>query len=337
MKAAIFDGSPTLKLTDIAVQEPGPDEVLIRIDSATICGTDQHILEGKFWAKPPVVLGHEFAGYVERVGSAVRNCKPGDLVSVEPHVYCGCCKPCRLGKPHLCLDRLAWGINLNGGFEQYATVRMDTVYQVPAGIGPEEAALGEITGCCMHGIDRVGVELGDLVVILGGGAAGLILARLAELRGAARIVISEPNAERRRQIRAFGYADVVDPLNEDLPARINEFTDGFGADVVIEAAGRPETAAQAVELVCHGGRVLFFGVAAPGKMAAIEPNRVFAREITIVGSIRNPYTHHRVMEILPRLRLKDIVTHRFPLENIAEAFDAAHRGEGLKICIKPNG
>lgn len=107
--------------------------------------------------------------------------------------------------------------------------------------------------------------------------------------------------------------------------------------MVIEAAGRAETAAQAVELVCHGGRVLFFGVAAPGTMAAIEPNRIFAREITVVGSIRNPYTHHRVMEILPRLRLKDIVTHRFPLENIAEAFDAAHRGEGLKICIKPNG
>ena len=337
MKAAIFDGTETLKLTDLPIQEPRHDEVLIRIDSATICGTDQHILEGKFWAKPPVVLGHEFSGHVERVGSSVRICAPGDLVSVEPHVYCGCCKPCRLGKPHLCLDRLAWGINLNGGFEQYATVRMDTVYRVPEGISAEEAALGEITGCCMHGIDRVQVELGDTVLILGGGAAGLILARLAELRGAARIIISEPNAGRRAQIRAFGYPDVVDPLNEDLAAVVAAHTQDLGVDVVIEAAGRAETAAQAVELVCHGGRVLFFGVAAPGTMAPIEPNRVFAREITIVGSIRNPYTHHRVMEIMPRLRLKDIVTHRFSLDDIADAFAAAHHGEGLKICIKPNG
>lgn len=337
MQAAIFDGTHDLKLTDIPVQEPGHDEVLIRIDSATICGTDQHILEGKFWAKPPVVLGHEFAGHVERVGSSVRNCQPGDLVSVEPHVYCGCCKPCRLGKPHLCLDRLAWGINLNGGFEQYATVRMDTVYRVPKGISAEEAALGEITGCCMHGVDRVDVQLGDVVVILGGGAAGLILARLAELRGAARIIISEPNAGRREQIRAFGYADVVDPLSEDLAAAVEAATNGGGADVVIEAAGRPETAAQAVELACHGGRILFFGVAAPGQQASIEPNRVFARELTIVGSIRNPFTHHRVMEIMPRLRLKDIVTHRFALGDIADAFAAAHRGDGLKICIKPNG
>jgi len=337
MKAAIFDGSEVLKLQDLPIQEPKHDEVLIRIDSATICGTDQHILEGKFWAKPPVVLGHEFSGYVERIGSSVKICSPGDLVSVEPHVYCGCCKPCRLGKPHLCLDRLAWGINLNGGFEQYATVRMDTVYRVPEGISAEEAALGEITGCCMHGIDRVNIELGDTVLILGGGAAGLILARLAELRGAANIIFSEPNAKRREQIRAMGYNDVIDPFNEDLPAVIAKRTDDLGVDVVIEAAGRPETAAQAIELVCHGGKVLFFGVAAPGQKAAIEPNRVFAREITIVGSIRNPYTHHRVMEIMPRLRLKDIVTHRYPVENILEAFDVAHRGEGLKICIKPNG
>jgi threonine dehydrogenase-like Zn-dependent dehydrogenase len=311
--------------------------VLIRIDSATICGTDQHILEGKFWAKPPVVLGHEFAGYVERIGGSVRNCEPGDLVSVEPHIYCGCCKPCRLGKPHLCLDRLAWGINLNGGFEQYATVRMDTVYRVPDGISAEEAALGEITGCCMHGIDRVDVRFGDIVVILGGGAAGLILARLAELRGAARIIISEPNAGRREQIRTFGYDHVIDPLREDLVATVDAATNGLGADVVIEAAGRPETAEQAVELAGHGGRILFFGVAAPGKHASIEPNRVFARELTIVGSIRNPFTHHSVMEILPRLRLKDIVTHRFALEDIGKAFEAARRGEGLKICIKPNG
>jgi 2-desacetyl-2-hydroxyethyl bacteriochlorophyllide A dehydrogenase len=337
MKAAIFDGTEILKVQDLPIQEPKHDEVLIRIDSATICGTDIHILEKKFEAKPPVVLGHEFSGYVERVGSSVRVCEPGDLVSVEPHVYCGCCKPCRLGKPHLCLDRLAWGINLNGGFEQYATVRMDTVYKVAEGISAEEAALGEITGCCLNGIDRVNVGMGDTVAVLGGGAAGLILARLAELRGAAKIIISEPNAGRREQIKAFGYPHVVDPINENLAEIIFSATGGLGADVIIDAAGRPETAEQAVELVCHGGRVLFFGVMAPGKRISIEPNRIFARELTIVGSIRNPFTHLRVMEIMPRLRLKDIVTHRFGLDDIQEAFAAAHRGDGLKICIKPNG
>lgn len=337
MKAAIFDGSPTLRLTDLPIQEPGPDEVLIRIDSATICGTDQHILEGKFWAKPPVVLGHEFAGYVERVGERVQNCKPGDLVSVEPHVYCGCCKPA--GSASRISASTGWpgGSTSTAGSSNMPPCGWTRSIRFPKASAPRRRLWARSPAAACTGSTAWGWSLGDLVVILGGGAAGLILARLAELRGAARIVISEPNAARREQIRAFGYPDVVDPLNEDLAARIGALTDGLGADVVIEAAGRAETAAQAVELVCHGGRVLFFGVAAPGTMAAIEPNRIFAREITVVGSIRNPYTHHRVMEILPRLRLKDIVTHRFPLENIAEAFDAAHRGEGLKICIKPNG
>jgi L-iditol 2-dehydrogenase len=337
MKAAIFDGTESLLLRDLPIQKPQGDEVLIRIDSATICGTDIHILEKKFEAKPPVVLGHEFAGYVEEVGSGVRLCQPGDLVSVEPHVYCGCCKPCRLGKPHLCLDRLAWGINKNGGFEQYATVRMDTVYRVPEGLSAEQAALGEITGCCLNGIDRVQVEMGDTVVILGGGAAGVILARLADRRGAARIIFSEPNAGRREQIRGFGFEDVVDPMAVDLKSHVMEATHGLGADVIMDAAGRPETAESTIDLACHGGRILFFGVVAPGKRISVEPNRIFARELTIVGSIRNPFTHHRVMEILPSLRLEGLVTHRFELDAVNDALTAARRGEGLKICIKPNG
>lgn len=336
MKAAVFDGTPVLKIEDLPIQRPGPDEVLIKIDSATICGTDQHILEKKFWAAPPVVLGHEFSGYVEEIGSLVKTCKVGDLVSVEPHIYCGCCKPCRIGKPHICTDRLAWGINRNGGFQQYATVRMDMVYTVPEGVTGEQAALGEILGCVLNGIDRVAVTTGDTVVILGGGAAGVLLGRLAQRRGAARVIFSEPNAGRRETIKSFGFSEILDPTAIDIKEAIFSTTDGFGADVVIEAAGRAETATAAVELACQAGRVLFFGVTAPGQNIQIEPNRVFARELTIVGSIRNPFTHHKIMQMLPTLDIDGVVTHRFGLDDIQAAFDAAHRGEGLKICIKPN-
>ncbi len=131
-----------------------------------------------------------------------------------------------------------------------------------------------------------------------------------------------------------GYADVVDPLSEDLAAAVEAATNGGGADVVIEAAGRPETAAQAVELACHGGRILFFGVAAPGKQASIEPNRVFARELTIVGSIRNPFhaPPRHGNHAAPASQ-----AHRHAslcARDIADAFAAAHRGDGLKICIK---
>lgn len=337
MNAAVFDGSERMTVQQIPVQMPGPDEVLLRIDSATICGTDLHILEKKFEAKPPVVLGHEFSGYVEAVGERVENCKAGDLVSVEPHIYCGCCKPCRIGKPHLCTDRLAWGINLNGGFAQYTTVRKDVVYQVPAGLDAEQAALAELLGCVMNGVERVGVGIGDTVIVLGGGAAGIIFARMALHRGAARVIFSEPNAGRREAIRTFGFQTVLDPATCDIAEEVMAVTGGWGADVVVDAAGVPATAELSVKLACQAGRILFFGVMAPGKTIQIEPNRIFARELTIVGSIRNPFTHHRVLELLPSLGLDGIVTHRFPLEQIDEALNAARRGDGLKVCLKPNG
>lgn len=337
MNAAVFDGTETLDLRQIPVQEPGRDEVLLRIDTATICGTDLHILEKKFEAKPPVVLGHEFSGHVEAVGDRVTTCRPGDAVSVEPHIYCGCCKPCRIGKPHLCIDRLAWGINLNGGFAQYATVRHDVVYQLPEGLPLEQAALAELLGCVMNGIERLNVGIGDTVVILGGGAAGILLAKLAEKCGAAQIIFSEPNAARREAIQGFGYELAFDPATTDLLDEVHSRTGGLGADVVIDAAGVPATAAQAPLLACYAGRVLFFGVMAPGRMIEIEPNLVFARELAILGSIRNPFTHHRILQLMPKLGLEGIITHHFGVENTQEAFDAARRGVGLKVAIRPNG
>ncbi|SKA27000.1 zinc-dependent alcohol dehydrogenase family protein [Consotaella salsifontis] len=336
MTAAVFDGTQRLVLTELPIQEPADNEVLIEIDSATICGTDLHILEGKFESKPPVVLGHEFSGRVAKTGSLVRNCTVGDLVSVEPHIYCGRCKPCRTGKPHLCTDRLAWGINLNGGFAQYATVRDDVVYHVPAGLSGEEAALAELLGCVMNGIERLAVGIGDAVVILGGGAAGILLAKLAQKRGAAQIIFSEPNEARREAILELGYRHVFDPGAVDLAQEIEKLTEG-GADVVIDAAGVPATAELAPRLAARAGRILFFGVMAPGRRIEIEPNLVFSRELSILGSIRNPFTHHRILQLMPQLGLDGLITHRFGLDQIQEAFDAARQGAGLKICIKPNG
>lgn len=337
MKAAIYDGTPVLSVQDIPVKRPAPDEILLRVDSANICGTDLHILDGKFEAKPPVVLCHEFAGYIEEMGEQVSGHKIGDLVSVEPHIYCGLCKPCRIGKPHLCLDRQAWGINRNGGFAEYTTVRQDLAYRVPEGVSGESASLGEVLGCVMNGIERSQLQIGESVLIIGGGAAGVLFGQLAMSRGAAKVVFSEPSARRREVIRQFGFDDVLDPTEVDLKAEILKRTGGLGVDVAIDAAGRPETAAQAVELVCHAGRVVYFGVVAPGARIEIEPNLVYMRELSILGAVRNPFTHLRILEMMPRLNLEPIITHRFGLDDINEAMATARSGEGLKISLKPNG
>ncbi len=338
MNAVLYEGNPEMVLREIDAAPVGDHDVLIEIDTATICGTDLHILDGKFEVAPPVVLGHEFSGYVRETGTLVKNCKVGDLVSVEPHIYCGVCKYCRIGKPNLCTDRKAWGIHLNGGFGQFVTARDDTVYTIPAesGITAEDAALAETIGCCLNGIQNARISTGDTVVILGGGAAGILLAELAVLRGAAKLIISEPSTHRREFLSKRGYTRIVDPLNESLKEVVLSMTGGYGADVVIDAAGRKETAEQTVHLLGRGGRAVLFGVVAPGVKIEIEPNYLYANEISLIGSVRNPYVHHQVMEIMPRMNLEGIISHRFPLDQFEDAFRVARGGDGLKVAITPN-
>ncbi|WHH60899.1 zinc-dependent alcohol dehydrogenase family protein [Petroclostridium sp. X23] len=336
MLAVVYDGKPEMEIREIDIKPVGADEVLIKIDTATICGTDLHILDGKFEVKPPVALGHEFSGYVEKIGEEVTNCKVGDLVSVEPHIYCGLCKYCRIGRPNLCVARKAWGINMNGGFGQYVVARHDTVYQVPEAVSAEKAALAETIGCCLNGINQVNIRIGDTVVIQGGGAAGVIMTQLAKQRGAAKIIVSEPSLERREFILKRGADIAVNPLEDSLVDIVKKETNNLGADVVIDAAGRKETAQLSMELVCKGARILFFGVVSPGQYISVEPNYMFEKELTIMGSIRNPFTHHQVLEILPKLDLEGVVSHRFPLKDFEKAFEMARKGQGFKIGISPN-
>ncbi|MGI9862901.1 zinc-dependent alcohol dehydrogenase family protein [Moorella naiadis] len=336
MLAAVYTGKSALEIKEIPLRKLNPDEVLLKVETATICGTDLHILDGEYPTNPPMVPGHEFAGYIEEVGEAVSSFKPGELVTVEPHIFCGLCKFCRIGKVHLCLDKKAFGVHLNGGFAQYAILPQHTIYRVPPHVSPEEAALAENIGCCLHGIDRAGIQVGDTVVILGGGVVGIILTQLAKLRGAGKVIVIEPIEKRRLVALKRGADVVIDPLHEHVHEIVMDLTNGLGADVVIEAAGRVDTAKHTIDLVSRCGTILFFGVVAPGQIISIEPNEIYRKELTIVGSAINPFTHHRVLEILPSLKAKELITHKFPLSGIEEAFSVARRGLGLKVCITPN-
>jgi 2-desacetyl-2-hydroxyethyl bacteriochlorophyllide A dehydrogenase len=336
MLAAVYNGNNKLDLIDKELRPILPNEVLIKVEAATICGTDLHIIDGKFNCKHGTVIGHEFAGIVAEIGAEVTACKVGDLVTVEPHKFCNVCKFCRNGKIQQCLSKQAYGVHIDGGFAQYAIVPQDVAYAVPAEISPEEAALVEPIGCCLHGIERVGVTAGDHVVILGAGVIGILLAKMARIHGASRIIVSEPVAHRREAILNHGATHVIDPSSEDVQARVLELTDGLGADVVIEASGRVESAALTPKLAGRLGRILFFGIVPPGKEISVVPNEIFTKELTITGSAINPFVHHRVIQLLPSLNVRDLVTHSFPLSQIDDAIAAARQAIGLKICVKPN-
>ena len=333
--AAQYEGNHRLEFREKQVPPLKDYDVLIRVAAATICGTDFHILEGKFPAKPPVVLGHEFSGYVEEVGLAVSTVKPGDLVTVEPHLFCGLCKYCRIGKEHLCLKKQGFGVRLDGGFAEYCVIPEKTVYKVPAGISPSVAALAENVGCCIHGIERARIRQGDFVVVLGGGFVGLIMAQLARMNGASKVYVVEPNEYRLNTAAQRGFA-TINPLRQRVEETIYEATSGLGADVVIEAAGRIETAEQSLRLVGRGGTVLFFGVVSPEQRMTVSPNDIYTRELTLVGSAINPYSHYKAVEKLAELDLEPFITHRFPLRRIDEAFRTAQSGQCFKVAVCPN-
>lgn len=334
MLGAYYTGKPELELREIPIPDPKAGEVLVKVDTATVCGTDVHIVSGEYFSRPPVILGHEFSGTVAAVGKGVSRVKPGQLVTVEPHEYCRSCRYCRSGKEHLCTEKHAFGSYYDGGFAQYAALPEYTLYPVPEGVSPEEAALAEVTGCCIHGVDRSQIKSGDVAVVLGGSAVGIIFAKLLKRAGAASVIVSEPNPERREAALRFGADSAYAP--EELQQAVMELTGGHGADVVVECTGIPPVLGQGIGLACKGGVIVVFGVAPPGKTVPLEPNLIFQKELTILGSNINPYTHRRAVEMLGVLELRELITHTFPLSGINEAISSLRNGIGLKIAVKPN-
>ncbi len=336
MKAIRFHGPGDLRLEEMPMPVPGPLDIRVRPVAVGICGTDTHILRGEFPAARPVVLGHEIAGVVEAAGSSVKGVHEGDLVTIEPHVYCTECRYCRLGMEHLCLEKRAFGVHLNGGLEEAVVVPARTAYRLPAGIDARIGCMAEPLACCVHGMDRLSPRSGAPLLILGAGPAGLILTRLAMLAGASPIVVSEPNPQRRVAAIEFGADHAIDPNSEHSREQLRDLTGGHGFDAVIEAVGSPATFELAIELAARAGKILVFGVAPMEATARVRPFDVFVREITIIGSVINPYTHERAVHLLPRMGLEKLAVTAYPIDRFREAFDAqASVSSATKIQIRP--
>jgi L-iditol 2-dehydrogenase len=286
-----------------------------------------------------VVPGHEIAARVEAIGNQVTHVRKGDLVAVNPNMSCGVCHACLRGKPHLCPDMTAIGVQLPGGFADMLAAPARQLLRMPEGFPSEAAAMLEPVSCCLHGIDQAGILPGDATVIMGGGSIGLILLQLARHAGAAPVVLVEPIEQKRRLAVALGADAAVDPSGlekEQLVARVNELTDG-GATVVIEASGHASAAAVAIALARPGGTVVFFGVQAPDLEIPVKPFDVYHREITIKGAFTNPLTDSRARALLVtgRVQVLPMISHHFPLSHISQALDAVRAGETVKAMIHP--
>ncbi|MCS7114121.1 MAG: zinc-dependent dehydrogenase [Nitrososphaerota archaeon] len=346
MKAARLHGAEDLRVEHVEKPTINHDEFLIRVKAATICATDVRIYTyGDPRVKYPRILGHEFAGDVEEVGARLEGyLNVGMRVTVNPNMYCGRCRYCVAGRHELCESRYALGIDVDGAFAEYLKVpseafRTGGVCEVPPNISYEEAALVEPLSACLHGQEFTQTRAGDIVAIIGAGPIGLMHAMISKAMGASKVIISEVDDNRLKEAANFGADYLINPLKEDLPSRINQITDGHGADVVIVAVGSPAAQQQALSIAAKGGRVNFFGGLPAGRDSVpLSTNLIHYKEIFVLGtSSQSIYDFRKTLDLVSAgvLNVKRFVTHRFPLDKAVEALKVASSRAGLKVCISP--
>jgi len=336
MKAAVFYGIGDLRIEERPLPIVSTRQILVKVAACGICGTDRHIFHGEFDAQPPVIIGHEYAGEVVAIGQKVTEYAIGEHIAVDPNMPCGICRPCRRGQVHLCENLNAIGVNYHGGFAEYSAVPVSQCFKLPQQISLLEGALTEPLACCIRGIEQANIKPGDIVAVIGGGAIGQILAQLARMCGAGRIVLSDPIPERREMALKLGYVDaVVDPVHEDPLLSAGALAGG--ADIVLEAVGSVPTTQQAVLWAAPGATVVWFGVTPPDQLAAVEPNLVFRRELTIRGARINPFTHSRAVAMLAsgKLNLEPLITRRISLEELPAVLQTPP-GRDTKTVVLPS-
>jgi len=332
MKAAVWKGPEQLDVEDMPIPSvKDPYDVQVKVAACGVCGTDVHMLDGKFpMFSPPRVIGHEYVGSVSALGSAVTKLTVGDRVAVEQGLTCGRCYYCRDGRENLCESRLAHP----GGYAEYTCVLERMCHKLPDGLSFEVAALAEPVACALRVLDIVEIRSGDIALVQGGGTIGCIMTQLLLHSGVSKVILSEPLAHRRAIAKEMG-AIPVDPKTEDLPAILKRETEGLGPEYTFDCVGNARLLEQAIELVQKGGTVCVVGVADPEGVASIRPYRLFEKEVKIMSSLLRPYTFARAIRWLPHLNLRPILGVEYPLAETKAAIQALRQGKGLKILVKP--
>ena len=332
MIAAVLDGPRELTLQSRPGLTPGPGEAVIQVKAAGLCGTDYRIWSGDRVVSYPRVMGHEFVCTVLAVGPGVEGLPIGERVAVEPNYSCGDCPLCREGNRNLCLSRTAVGIDVDGGFAEHARVPARCCWVAPPGILDESLMVTEPLAVVVRAVGRGQPEEGETAAVLGVGSLGLLAIQVLKARGAR--VLAVARSDRRLALaRALG-ADAVttaEPGADVSAARA--FSGREGVDLVIETAGTAPAVAQAVQLCRPGGRIVLTGL--PHEPTSLDFFWVVRRELRILGSMIYQNEFHEAMRLLATgaVRVDRLLTHRFPLEAIEDAFQAHRSPDSIKVAL----
>jgi D-arabinitol dehydrogenase (NADP+) len=322
MKAVVYTSPRDVQVRDVPDPMPGPEEVLLRVEVAGMCGTDLHIQEGALFSTYPLTPGHEIVGTVVQAAEGAAGPQVGRRVVADNTVVCGGCRYCKRGQPLFCRNFYSLGINGPGGFAEYVAVRAEKCFDAD-GLDPLVAVTTEPLACVVHGTDVLGLKAGSDVLVFGAGPTGLLLAQLIAHGGGARVTVAAPSAFKLALARSYGIDRTVLLDRSDLDAGVQALaglSDG-GYDAVVDATGSPEVLSRCLELARDGGTVLVYGMASEEQRLPISPYEIFRRELTVKGSFGQVHCFDRALAELRsgRVRSEGMVTHTFPLEDFETA------------------
>ncbi|KQB93201.1 NAD(P)-dependent alcohol dehydrogenase [Geobacillus subterraneus] len=344
MQAAVLNKPLDITVKKVNIPEPKEDEALIKVYCIGICGSDVHYYEhgkiGRYVVKEPIILGHELAGEVVKVGKRVANVSVGDRVAVEPGVTCGQCEYCKSGRYNLCADVIFMATPpVDGAWAEYVTIRSDFLFKLPDSMSYEEGALLEPLSVGFHAMNRGRVTPGDRLFISGLGPIGLLAIQAAKIFGVTEIYASDVVPYRRQLASEIGATAVIDPINEDVKERIAELTGGKGITAVVESSGNPRAIADTVKLVNRGGRIVLVGMPTVDEIS-LNINQIIDGEIDVYGIFRYANTYPAAIQALSKSKvdIRKIITHKFALRDIRKAVEMARtqKDTSIKIMIYPD-
>jgi len=342
MKALLLSAYKHLELADLPTPTPAPDEVLIRVAACGICGSDVHGYDGGSGRRiPPLVMGHEAAGTIESVGSTIKNFAPGDRVTFDSTVYCGECSNCRRGDINLCDRRQVLGVSCGdysraGAFAEFVTVPARILHRLPESLPFAEAAMLEAVAVAIHAVNLAEISSNTTALVIGAGTIGILTMQALHAAGCARVFITDLDEDRLEMARQLGATEIL--LSDDsLNKKILQLTGKEGVDVALEAVGRNETIAAAIDSVRKGGAVVLIGNIAPNVNLPLQ--KVVTRQIRLQGSCASAGEYPQAIRWMASgaIRVKPLITAVAPLEEGAQWFERLYAREPnlLKVVLTP--
>ena len=336
-RMAIATAPGVLNFTESEMPLLQPHQILIKIKATSICGSDLHIVKGKHPSAPlPVAVGHEFAGEIVEMGTAVNRFSLGDRVTVEPVLICGQCPPCKQGQYGYC-DNLSFHYRQGqGAFANYFIADEDFVYTLPEHLSYEAGALIEPLAVAVHAVQRAKIGLRDKVLVLGAGAIGLLITAVVRICGVQDIVVVDLAPYRLAKAKALGASRIINPREESVDHVIQELTSGRGMDKTFECVGLEQTLTQAMNLLRKGGLATIVGIFESTEVRIPAPLFV-AKEITVQGSQGYCWDFPTALSLTQNIDLTEMITHVLPLSQVQAGFDAAldPNSQAIKVVLQP--